>query len=132
MAHPAPKNIKREQKKSLFFREVSSIIHRLTETESLLMNIYPTKIDFSSDMGICYVYFAAHGSEGEALFKQALEKLKLYKPSMRKALADTLKGRYTPQLTFLYDKTHEKQLRVEALLDQVQEEISSLDDLDQS
>lgn len=132
MTRSTVSDIRREQKKSLFFREITTIIHRLTESEPTIARVYPTRIDFSADSGICYVYFATFSldnteEQSEAVFKEALSRLKLYRPSIRKALATALNARYTPDLLFLFDTKREKQQHIEQLLSKVHEELSLSD-----
>lgn len=49
--------------------------------------------------------------------------LKLYKPSLRKALSK-LPSRYAPELIFKYDEELEKQMKLEELMDKVKEQDS--------
>lgn len=129
MTNNTAKNVKREQKKSLFFRYILRAFQQLSETEALLREVYVTRVDFSSDLGICYIYFSTHTSSNSAeIFKTALERLKLYKNSLRKSLAQEIKMRYVPDLMFLYDESHEKQLRIEELLMKVQDDLAKRED----
>jgi hypothetical protein len=68
----------------------------------------------SPDKGHCYVFFATIGGVEE--FNEKLNRLKLYKPSLRAALAKEINGRYTPDITFKFDAAQEKTNRVEELL----------------
>jgi len=113
--------IKRERKKALFFREISSLIQKISEDEPVVRNIYVTRVELSADTGICYVYFSVHTDKSE--FKDALEVLKLYKPSMRSFLAKSLSLRYAPDLVFLYDEKREKIQKIDQLLYDVQKEL---------
>lgn len=117
--------IKREKKKSLFFREISQIIQLISETEPLVTKVYPTKVDFSNDYGICYVYLSTFDEFSEETFEKSLEVLKLYKPSIRKELATRLNPRYTPNIVFLYDKVREKQSKIDNLLDMVRDDLET-------
>lgn len=120
---PISSHIKREQKKSSFLRELSTIFYGITQDEPILNTVFITKVDLSADGGICYVYFFS--ADGEKQFKLALERLKLYKPSMRTALAKSIPGRYTPDLHFRFDEVFEKEQRIHALLDSVKEPTGS-------
>lgn len=115
------RNVRREQRKSLLFREVAQLISQLSADDKNLSKIYPTRIDFSSGNGVCYIYFSS--SSGEKEFDTALETLKLYKPSIKKAIAKMLQSRHTPDVIFKYDKELEKEL----YLDKIFEEIKSED-----
>ena len=126
MTASSSRNIKREQKKSLFFRYISTALQSLTESEPLISKVFVSRIDFSLDCGICYIYcFGYSVDTSESDFDAALERLKLYKSSLRSSLAREIKSRYTPDLVFLYDKLHKKQQRIEELLLQVQQELSA-------
>ncbi len=54
-------------------------------------------------------------------FEEILEILKLYKPSLRKALSAEIKARYVPDLIFRFDKKFEKRQRIEKLLEEIKE-----------
>lgn len=122
---PGSSHIKREQKKSLFFRELSNLYYSVSQEEPGLSSVFITKVDLSSDTGICYVYFGSSG--GEAQFKIALQRLILYKPSMRSALAKKIPGRYTPDLQFRFDLTFEKEQKMNQLLDSVKKDLPEED-----
>ena len=124
--------IKREQKKSLYLQKLSEILHQLAEQEEIICYVYISRIDLSADTGICYMYFSSYPHQTldtKQVFEQALEVLKLYKPSLRKALAQQLKNkaRYTPELFFKYDETQEKVRSINNLLDKVQEDLHNGD-----
>lgn len=112
--------VRREKKKSFFLRELSSLIHKVSIDEPTVIPLFVTRIELSKDGGMCYVYFSTHTDE-EA-FKKGLEILKLYKPSIRKALAEAMHARYVPNLLFKYDTTKDTERRVTSLLDQIERE----------
>ena len=113
--------IKRERKKALFLREVSTLIQKISEDEPAVRNVYVTRVELSADTGICYVYFSCYVDKAD--FKEALDVLKLYKPSMRSFLAKSLSLRYAPNLVFLYDEKKEKIQKIDQLLDEVHQEL---------
>ncbi len=115
--------VKRERRKSLFLQEFSSLFQELLREEPSLIEVFVSKVDLSNDTGICYIYFATIREPGEEVFEKALETLKLYKPSLRKAFANRLKTRYAPDLLFVYDKAKEKERRINELLDKVSEDL---------
>lgn len=121
--------IKRERKKALFLRKVSELIQSLASEDPLVASVFITHVELSADTGVCYIYFSAYPDATDrntkTIFEEALEKLKLYKPSMRSALAKMLHGRYVPNLVFLFDEKREKVERINDLLDQAQEEAAS-------
>jgi ribosome-binding factor A len=120
-----PKSVKREQKTSLFTREISSLIQQLSLDEPALSKIFVTKVKLSADYGILFVYFSTYLAKAD--FDEALKVLKLYKPSLRKALASTVLSRHTPNLVFLYDQDKEKERKLNDLLDKVKHEDEALE-----
>ncbi|MFA5074600.1 MAG: 30S ribosome-binding factor RbfA [Candidatus Babeliales bacterium] len=118
-------NRKREQKTSLFLHEISSIIQRLSQDEPELLKIFITKVELSKDYKICYIYFSTYGDKSD--FDKALEILKLYKPSMRKVLAQSISGKFVADLRFLYDKTKEKERELLNFLDEVAQQDAKLE-----
>ncbi len=93
--------------------------------EPAVADVYVTRIDFSADTGICFVYFTSFVPDGLTSYEKALEILKLYKGSMRKELARSINARYTPELVFVYDENKEKERHIHELLDKVLEEESA-------
>ncbi|MCF7799473.1 30S ribosome-binding factor RbfA [Candidatus Babeliales bacterium] len=118
-------NRKREQKTSLFLHEISSIIQRLSYDEPDLLKVFVTKIELSKDYKICYVYFSTYADKSD--FDKALEILKLYKPSIRRALAQNISGKFAADLRFLYDKTKDKERELLSFLDKVVEQDAQLE-----
>lgn len=110
-------NVKRAQKESLLFREISQLFLQATMDDTRLQGLFVNRVQLSPDKGLCTVYF--YTSKGEDHFLEMLPILTLYKPSLRKALAATIKGRYVPDLLFKFDKQFEKQQRIEELIESV-------------
>jgi ribosome-binding factor A len=123
MIGPKLHEIKREKKKSLFFREISQLIGLIANENADVQKIYPTRVDFSQDCGIVYVYLSTFDVYSEEVFDKALYALILYKPSIRKEIATRLNPRYTPDIVFLYDENKEKQDRINQLLDKVSQDL---------
>lgn len=113
-------HVRKEQKLALYFRQISTFIQMISQDEPMVLKTYVTRVDLSADGGICYVYFATYGKKED--FDEVLKVLKLYKPSIRKNLALAIRGRYTPDLIFLYDEVKEKERRINDLLDAVMRE----------
>jgi len=85
-----------------------------------LQGLSISRVSLSSDKSIVTVFFFL--PEGKSGFEKKLEYLKLFKPSLRKALADRIPGRYVPQIKFHYDDQLEKQIKIEQLLDKVKKD----------
>jgi ribosome-binding factor A len=112
--------IRKAQKESYFYQEVSKLFRQITIDESSLNGLFINRVQLSSDGGTCVVLFLA--TNGRPEFEEKLPTLILYKPSMRSALAKTSHGRYTPNLIFRYDKDYEKVEKINQLLDTLKAE----------
>ncbi len=132
MSRNSINEIKRARKKSLFLRKISELVQSLSAEDAAVAAAFITRVELSSDTGICYIYFSSFpdpsGLSSQEVFDKALEKLKLYKPSMRKALSKMLHGRYVPDLIFLFDEKREKVGRINELLSKVHEEVEGYDE----
>lgn len=112
--------IRKAQKESYFYREVSTLFSRITIDEPRLTGLFINRVSLSSDGGTCVVLFLA--TNGRTEFEEKLPTLILYKPSLRSALAKTSQGRYTPNLIFRYDEDQEKADKINRLIDKLKEE----------
>ncbi len=114
-------HVRRAQKESLLFREVSKLFLEASLDDPKLQAITINRVALSPDKSICTVYF--YTPEGQAYFeKELLPIITQYKVSLRRALASRVQSRYTPDLVFAYDIQLEKQLRLEMLLEEVKSE----------
>lgn len=119
-------NVKKAQKESLLFRAIAQLFTQTMLDDKKLQGLFINRVKLSDDKGVCTVYFYTTG--GLADFKEKLQTLILYKPSMRHALAKSINSRYTPELIFKFDDQFEKQQRIEGLLEHVKgEELSESD-----
>ncbi len=114
--------IKRSQKESLLLKELSKMIFELTLDDSLLAGLFISRVELSKNKGACIVYF--YEPQGPAIFEEKKRRLILYKPSLRKGIAATLDGRYTPELVFAFDELFEKKQRIENLLEIVKKDFN--------
>ena len=113
-------DIKREKKKSLFFREMSSLVQSISQDELAVAGVYVTRVELSADTGICFVYLSTF--KEKEYFDKALDILKLYKPSMRSELSNRICSRYTPNIVFKYDEAKEKERHMHDILDKIKED----------
>jgi len=120
MLPPNLKEKKRAQKERLLLREISKLFLQIITDDPELQGTFIHRVQLSEDKSICNVYF--YSDKGKKAFDKKLERLKLYKPSLRKALADRLKFRYMPDLRFKFDTQYEKQRSIEKLLDKLKGE----------
>jgi ribosome-binding factor A len=111
--------IKKNQKESLLRKEIGSLLQEASLDNPGLQGVSVSRVELSADKGLARVFFFL--PEGKDAFEHKLEILKLFKASLRKALASRIPGRYVPQIIFHYDDQLEKQIKIEALLDKVKE-----------
>lgn len=113
--------IKRNQKQSLLFREIAQLVQNASLDDPGLIEFSISHVELSDDQGCCYVYFFSE--LGKTNFKNFTEKLNLYKPSIRAALAKNINARRVPQIAFRYDEQFAKTKEVEDLIESVKTEI---------
>lgn len=120
MAERSSSSVRRGQKESNLLREFSRLFQSLALDEPRLLNLAITRVELSDGGGLCTVFFTS--SQGREAFDEGLEVLKLYKPSLRKALARAIHGRYVPDLRFEYDEALEEAENLERVLDSIKED----------
>ena len=118
-------DVKKERKKSLFLRELAAIVQRLGGEEPAIAQVFVSRVDLTDDYGACYVYLVPYTSFSQEIVDMAIEKLILYKPSIRRAIAESINPRYTPDIRFFFDEVKEKQYKIDQLLDKVHEELGA-------
>lgn len=117
---PANSIIKKAQRESLLLREISQLFLEKSLEDTELQNLFINRVELSNDKSTCYVFF--YSSLGKEVFDRLFPHLKLYKPSLRKALASRIGGRYVPQIYFKFDDKLKKQLDIEHLIEKVSSE----------
>lgn len=115
-------DIKRAQKESLLLRELSTYFMHITQEDDRIKGLVLNRVKLSRDKSVCTLFF--YSPSGAQHFQKLMPFLILYKPSMRKALAQSVRGRYTPQLIFKFDDPYEKHLELEKLMEQLKDEQS--------
>jgi ribosome-binding factor A len=113
--------IKTAQKEAAIFRIIGPLFQEAVRENAALEGIFVTRVELSSGKSTCYIY--CYTALGKDKFKEALQELKLFKPSMRKALSIELNARYTPDIVFVFDTQLEKTMHMELLLDAVKQEV---------
>lgn len=114
-------SIKIAQKESVILRLVSTLFAEAGQDIPKLTEFSITHVKLSTGKSMCRIYL--YSPEGKAHFDAALPELKLYKPSLRKALAEAMNARYTPDLVFVFDAQLDKTMRIELLLDSVKDDV---------
>jgi len=110
-------SVRRAQKESLYYREISKLFQQIFMDDKSLDGLYINSVKLSPDKSVCNVLFFS--DNGQEHFKKLLPDLILYKPSLRKAISQNIRSRYTPQLKFKYDVQFEKQQKIETLFDRL-------------
>lgn len=116
----SPSDIKRSKKESQLLREISKLFMQTVLDDSRLDGLFVNRVQLSPDRGMCTVYLFTN--KGKEFFDTSLETLKLYKPSLRRAISQLLPSRYTPDLRFAYDAQFEKQEKIDALFNKLKDE----------
>ncbi|MBT4856406.1 ribosome-binding factor A [bacterium] len=115
--HSSVSDIKRKQKEALLLKEISTLFLDVSLEYPAFQSLFINKVLLSPDKGLCSVYF--YSPKGIEFFKEQLPQLKLFKPSLRKALSQRIRSRRIPQIVFVFDSQLEKQETVESLLDKI-------------
>jgi ribosome-binding factor A len=108
-------SIKKAQRESAIYRLVLQLFHQEQLNGLDLNDLHIQRVSLNDDRSMCMIYF--YSSQGEAYFNKMLETLKLYKPSLRKAIARTIQGRYTPEIVFRFDEQFDKIQKIESLIE---------------
>ena len=121
MTNPSVKEIKKAQKESLYLQKIARALHEVALDDPILMEATISRTSLNSDKSICTVFCYTH--KGEEYFnKKLLGILNNYKGPLRKILATTIFSKRIPSLIFKFDKSLEKQQRINTLLEQVKTE----------
>ena len=121
MTHSKVSTIKRAQKEKLLLRVISQLFYEAASDDSRLHGVSISRVTLSPDKGHCDIYFFT--PEGKAAFDEKLEIMKLYKPSLRAALAKEIASRYTPEIVFKFDAQFEQHQKLEKILDSVAQDL---------
>ena len=103
-------------------RSISQLLMQIALDDPRIVDVFINRVSLSDTKSICTIYF--YTPRGQDYFKELLQTLILYKPSIRTAIAKTMDARYTPDLVFKFDAQFEKQLHLENLLDKIKNESS--------
>lgn len=117
---PKPKDIRKSKRESLIMREMASLFIHIINDDARLQGLFVNRVALSPEQGMCAIMFYVQG--GKKVFDEKLEFLKLYKPSVRKAIANILQSRYTPEIVFKFDEQFEKQLNMDQLFNKLKDE----------
>ena len=96
------------------------MFHEIVLDDNRLQGLAINRVALSKDKGLINIYFYAFGGEKE--FQEKFSILVLYKPSLRKAIAQKIPARYTPEISFKFDELFEKQKKVEDIFEKIKSE----------
>lgn len=96
---------------------MSTLLTEAAREVPAFANFFVNRVELSPGKSLCRVYL--YSPEGEEHFKAVLPDMKLYKPSLRKALAEAMAARYTPDIMFVFDAQLNKVMRIEQLLESI-------------
>ncbi len=113
------KSRKKRELEELLKREISSIILRELSDPGLGF-VTLTRVSVGGDYKSARVFVMTKGSEEER--KKSLQALSRAKGKMQALVAERIKMRNTPVLTFLEDEETREALRVDRLIDEVMRE----------
>jgi len=114
--------IKRRQRESAILRGLAPVLQRVFNENQATASFFVSKIELSSDGGLCYIYVANSDGNADSI-KAGIKEIKLFAPSTRAALAKILDGRYVPEVLFTFDKQIDKQRELNIVLSKISDEI---------
>ncbi len=120
MSRSRVSEIKHAQKESNLHHKISQFFLQIKQDDPNLENLSISRVALSPDKGTCTVFFYCSGGLKE--YEASRPTLVLYKHSLRKALAESIPGRYTPNIKFMYDQQQEKRRRVDEILANLKKE----------
>ena len=110
---------RQRQVAELLHEEISTLIQQRARDPRLGF-VTVTGVEVSSDLRVAYVYVSVLGSDDEV--KQSLASLRGAAGFFRRELGTSLSLRYLPELNFRPDDSVERGLRIDQLLDSLEEE----------
>ena len=109
--------IRKAQKEALLQKELSQLFLQICMDDPRLTGAFITHVNLSPNKSVCDIYFYVPG--GLEAFAPIRSVLILYKPSLRKALAQRVPSRHVPDIVFKYDDKFEKQMKLENIFNEI-------------
>lgn len=100
-------------------REISNIVHDELK-DARLGFVTIMRVDLTVDLRYARVYYSVLGQEKEQ--KATKEALESAKPFIRYLIAQRIKLRFVPEISFKFDRSVEYSIRVQAELDRIKEQ----------
>ena len=100
-------------------KEISNIVHdELKDTRLGFVTIM--RVDLTPDFRYARVYFSVLGGEKER--KATQEALDSAKPFVRRLIAERIKLRFVPEISFRFDRSVEYSIKIQEELDKIREQ----------
>ena len=111
--------LRREKVVAALKREISNIVHDELK-DSRLGFVTIMRVDLTLDLRFARVYFSVLGNEKEQ--KTTQEALESAKPFIRCLIAQRIKLRFVPEITFKLDKSIEYSIKIQEKLDKIKQQ----------
>jgi len=112
-------SIRQERIANIFQEEISKIISEEVKDEKIKLASI-THVDVSSDLSYAKVYFSTLNEENKNDILKSLDKASGF---IRSRLCDRVDNlRHIPELTFLYDESIAYGIKIEDIIDKINEE----------
>lgn len=105
---------------SLLKEVISEVIHRDVKNPHVNQFVSVTNVDITNDLQHAKVYISIIGTDKEK--EETIKALQSAAGFIAILSSKKVVMRYFPALTFILDTSVDKQMRIEALLDQIKEE----------
>ena len=99
-------------------REISNIVHDELK-DSRLGFVTIMRVDLTSDLRYARIYFSVLGNEKEQ--KTTQEALESAKPFIRYLIAQRIKLRFVPEITFKLDRSVEYSIKIQEQLEKLKQ-----------
>ena len=111
--------LRHKRVEAILKREISNIVHDDLQ-DSRLGFITIMRVDLTADLRFARIYFSVLGGEKEQ--KATQEALRSAKSFIRCLIAQRIKLRFVPEITFRLDRSAEYSIEIEQRLDKIKQE----------
>lgn len=110
----------RRERAGGFIQEELTLLLRNAVRDPRVAPVTITDVELTADRRIARVYVACY--EGEEALQEGMEGLESAKPFLRQRLSQVLHWRFTPEIEFHVDKSWEYGRRIDAILEEINED----------
>jgi ribosome-binding factor A len=96
--------VKKKQRESVLYKEVQPLLKDVFIDSQSLRSYSFSRVEISKCGGMCRFFLINHLQDITSFEAEALNELKLYGPSLRRAVSKILGKKYSPEVKFVYDK----------------------------